>query len=79
MDELKSCPFCGGKAITNVRYWQCGGEGSLMLIAEVKCSECGTSKGINFQGHKTQFSNYIEAFNLASEEWNRRADNAEKN
>lgn len=73
MNELQPCPFCGAIPKTNVRYWQCGGA-ELMLTAEVVC-KCGIKKGRSFQANNTSFGNFIEAFDLAIEDWNRRADN----
>ena len=74
MDELKNCPFCGGTPKTNVRYWSCGGD-ELKLAAEIVC-KCGIKKGRSFQANNTSFGNFIEAFDLVIEDWNRRSDNA---
>ena len=74
MVELERCPFCGGKADTRVRYWKIGGS-ELGLVAEVFCEKCGITQSACFEGEKKSFDEYIEAFELAIERWNRRADN----
>lgn len=45
MEELKSCPFCGGEAEVNT-YFSCVYE---RIYGEVKCKNCGTTK----RGKKT--------------------------
>lgn len=59
MDELKPCPFCGGKAtIFSVEYW-----------CMVECTECG-ARSKNFAAFST-----TEAEQQAKKFWNRRVEN----
>lgn len=49
MDDLKRCPFCGGKAYFCVlgkteRLTNCG------ILFELKCGNCGITN-VNFRGH----------------------------
>ena len=72
MSELKLCPFCGKYPKTNVYYSKCGCDG-LTMVATVVC-ECGTSKGIPFEGNNVTFGEYKDAFECAIDIWNRRAE-----
>lgn len=58
MDELKPCPFCGGKAFVSAKLPYFGETLTLAVV----CEKCNASSK-----HKTTEEKAIEA-------WNRRAD-----
>lgn len=72
MKKLKPCPFCGGKANVGVDDFN-----NKYLVM---CGECGVMMGISLEigveiinGWTAEF----ESAELAVENWNRRAENAE--
>ena len=62
MDELKSCPFCGGNALLSHDYDGIG-------ASYIRCEKCGV-ESIRFLR-----SFEIASDEKAVEFWNRRADN----
>ena len=76
MNELKRCPFCGGEAESGVEFSE-SCSSNITLLALVRCSECGVSRGRRFvatnRNYMIPFSDYFDAFNSAIEQWNRRA------
>lgn len=85
MDELKPCPFCGGKAyLEHIGIEKCRNpdNGDLITRWSVRCQKCGTEK----QGGCSQYifckdetlrlvSQLYDGRSKAIEAWNRRADN----
>lgn len=73
-NELKPCPFCGGKAAMK-SHTECGGFGSYSEIVYIKCLECG-ARGPEadsfFVGSKTDLNL------IATTKWNRREDNEQR-
>lgn len=74
MTELKPCPFCGSKAITqvNFRYHDLI---KTELEVKVRCSKCSTDKSkiINICGKS--FDEFESYFKAVIEAWNRRVNN----
>ncbi|MFR7906809.1 MAG: Lar family restriction alleviation protein [Oscillospiraceae bacterium] len=71
-EKLKPCPFCGGKA--NV------GLDDFNNKYLVMCGECGVMMGISLEIGVEIINGWtaeIESAELAIENWNRRAENAE--
>lgn len=76
MNELKSCPFCGGKAIFNTKnnsssHYEVG------FDFTIKCSECGIelpkSYSIRFTlGEKGNIEPQNKTREEAVEDWNKR-------
>lgn len=71
MDELKPCPFCGGKAILSF-----GKNNHMSHRIWVSCTKCYVS----FSGYSPNLGNPQEALEniercrvKAAEQWNRRA------
>lgn len=62
--ELKSCPFCGGKAVLLSSVF-------FSASAEVRCKKCGV-RTIEYKGWS-----YSDAVLLASQAWNRRVGEQE--
>ena len=72
MVELKSCPFCGAIATTEVRVTQMGG-GTDHVDFTVVCSSCGTYKTSRLKIAKcATFWDVENAMNQAENAWNRR-------
>lgn len=63
MNDLKNCPFCGGKA-EMVKTQRCG--------RYVTCVDCGCRTG----EMETDYAG--SAYDKAAEAWNRRADEDEE-
>lgn len=72
MYQLENCPFCGETPKSNVYYSKCG-SGTLELIAEIIC-KCGVNKRRSFQANDVPFDNFIMAFELVIDDWNRRVN-----
>ena len=71
-EKLKPCPFCGGKV--NV------GLDDFNNKYLVMCGECGVMMGISLEIGVEIINGWtaeIESAELAIENWNRRAENAE--
>lgn len=53
MEELKVCPFCGGKAdlFKNINYSRSGIDYELGITWKVRCQNCGIEK----TGHLTKY------------------------
>ena len=60
MAELKTCPFCGGKAEVSAMGWKCKDGKDRYFI---ECCKCGTRCGYK-----------ALPINQAIEKWNRRAE-----
>ena len=83
MDELKPCPFCGGKARTSFRQYRFKGQNYYgeKLIRYAFYGICNTCKATGakimadihcgFKAEREEKQYYQE---LAAEAWNRRAD-----
>lgn len=73
MDELKPCPFCGGKAAVNTIRYAADSETAKLngqtLFYGVNCISCGTNN-LGLVGHKTEES--------AIAAWNRRATDGQR-
>lgn len=65
MDELKPCPFCGGKAQILDNAWHV----IFNTRVRIKCRRCGV-RTMEYVG-----SDWDDTHYLAIEAWNRRADN----
>ncbi len=77
MNDLKSCPFCGAMATTEVRVTQMGGETDNVDFTVV-CTKCGTDKTIRLLiAKKATFLDVVSSMDKAIEAWNRRAERSE--
>lgn len=66
-EELKKCPFCGGKAeLSRGNKSSCNS----VIISFVRCKDCGAV------GQKFEINSKYSSDEKAIEAWNRRADNA---
>ena len=75
MKELRMCPFCGGKAVTNFCITSFGGNSDTVSFT-VKCSErnCGIAKSVKFKvNNDCNFDLVMEAIDKVIESWNQRA------
>ena len=73
MNDLKSCPFCGAIATTEVRVTQMGGETDNVDFTVV-CTKCGTDKTIRLRiAKKATFLDVVSSMDKAIDAWNRRA------
>lgn len=75
MKELRMCPFCGGKAVTNFRITSFGGNSDTVSFT-VKCSErnCGIGKSIKIKiNNDCDFDAVTDAMDAVIELWNMRA------
>jgi Lar family restriction alleviation protein len=68
-NELKPCPFCGGKA--EMLHWRASVNGKTIYPYRVRCIECKTCVGSSSLKYITLTEED------AREKWNRRVDNAE--
>ena len=73
--KVKNCPLCGGETITRVEVVNSQIHYSLKL--KIKCLGCGCKKTTTVKVLDTSFDNLINKMNDATNEWNRRVDNAE--
>lgn len=71
---LKPCPFCGGEAISGLKWNHFDG-GDVWIEACVTCKSCGVTKtktfrlsGINF----APFEEALDAINTVQTKWNER-------
>ena len=71
MQELKTCPFCGGEAKTIFDYNQVGGD-SFIVSAYVKCSQCGVVRYTTKDIKNAAFEDVIALFEKAISLWNTR-------
>ena len=74
-DELKPCPFCGGKPECGVEFYESSGS-NVILKAEVWCEKCRIGRAQIFKATEitlVPFERYTDAFDKAISEWNRRA------
>lgn len=74
MKELKPCPFCGGEAISGLKWDNFDG-GDVWIEACVSCKSCGVQKiksfrlsGVNF----APFEEALDAINTVQAKWNER-------
>ena len=73
-NELKPCPFCGGKAYLETRH-RAFIKGKTTLVAYVRCREC-EARTQRFELASFGRSSYsAKANEQAIEAWNRRAGN----
>lgn len=71
--DIKQCPFCGGRAVTNVLITSVGG-GTDAVAFSVMCEECGTLKTVRLKiGNECSFEGVEKAIRQVKEIWNRRA------
>lgn len=75
MNKLKPCPFCGAIPQSGVDFY--GSRGTeIKLAAIVECTGCGICKRVIFKATNDvihiPFSDYEEAFNKVTKEWNTR-------
>ena len=61
MNELKQCPFCGGKAVH-------------LDDENIYCYHCGVTFLLDDFIYRGEAEDYEEAREMAIESWNRRAD-----
>lgn len=71
MDELKRCPFCGGKPVCVVEFYESAGF-EVKLAAVVKCGKCRTEKRKIFKGVNVPFEDYETVFEGVKQLWNTR-------
>lgn len=75
-DELKPCPFCGGKA--TIKQFASGhkGDGTFTASYKVGCDECKIhfTHNSEFQLVDGQPKFLINGFDVATGAWNRRVD-----
>ncbi|RKJ40204.1 restriction alleviation protein, Lar family [Acutalibacter sp. 1XD8-33] len=77
MVELKSCPFCGGKAVVKTSSNSVDHCGLFSQLHSVSCSKCGATTS---KTYKSEFRRDIDGFHVihdgyeeAATDWNRRA------
>lgn len=77
MEELKPCPFCGGKAAVKTGSNGVGNSGTFSQFHSVFCSKCGATTE---RTYKTEFRRDLGVFKVikdgyqeAISDWNRRA------
>lgn len=79
MDELKPCPFCGGKAAMEQTSYGTDPQSSARLSFRINCTKCGaTAPGANgYVSVILTCSGYLNALHddreNAIKKWNRRA------
>ena len=71
MNELKPCPFCGGKPYTRFSLRSMGHQSDSVGF-RVECFKCGISKGVILKVCDASFDDIEKAKNEAIEAWNRR-------
>lgn len=74
-NELKACPFCGEKGALKADS-QCGGMGCYTSLFYVACSNCGARGGATDSYFHGSNDTYLKL--LAIDNWNRRADNEQR-
>ena len=73
MDELKPCPFCGGKPYLETRH-RAFIKAQTTRVAFVRCTEC-EARTQRFELQAFGHTSYSEEANKkAIEAWNRRAE-----
>lgn len=69
--ELKPCPFCGQKPMTNIYCSRYDSDG-IMLKFQIKCN-CGVNRGYSkIMRDDSTFSDYVEMMNATYKLWNER-------
>ena len=69
--DLKLCPFCGQKPMTNIYCSRYGGDG-MILNFQIKC-ECGVNRGYSkLMRNDSTFNDYVEMMNATYKLWNER-------
>lgn len=83
MDELKSCPFCGGKATPYpVTTYTSGGDWCVGYDFKIKCVNCGLTLPNRYEirfrfKDDGEISIEKDDRGKAVEQWNRRANDAD--
>ncbi len=74
---LKSCPFCGGEAVSQIRvsHWS---DDTYRFELTVYCADCRIEKYRVFDLNGKSFSDFISASNVLVDEWNKRIENEEE-
>lgn len=74
MKELKPCPFCGGEAISGLKWTEYDG-GDVWIQACVKCKSCNVTKSKTFRLsgiNLAPFEEAVNAINTVTANWNER-------
>ena len=71
-EDLKTCPFCGGEAVTVVQVTQMGGNSDYIDFSVV-CGNCKTEKmaRLKIEGIAS-FADVEKAMQRVTEMWNQR-------
>ena len=71
-EKLKTCPFCGGEAVTVVRVTQMGGNSDYIDFSAV-CVNCKTEKMVRLRIEgSASFADVEKAMQRVTEMWNTR-------
>ena len=73
--KLKSCPLCGGLAISRIAFEIKSLPNHSRLKFTVRCTKCGCSRTTDIEICDTSFDDIIREIYKATDEWNRRAEN----
>lgn len=68
MNELKPCPFCGGKAEERYRWFEA------KLVLSVECPICNARKAISIYDDNATGEKVKETMRYAYEAWNKRVN-----
>ena len=71
-EDLKNCPFCGGKAVTMAEVTQMGG-GVDVIDFTVACVNCRVSKTVSLKiDGSAPFTDIVKVIGLVVDKWNSR-------
>lgn len=72
-NELKCCPFCGGKPVTRISF-RTAPTGTIKASVNVliRCPKCDCNRNIVLELCDTDFYKAQDAMNKATAAWNRR-------